>query len=182
MATGTVADLRGVAAYARGAGARRLVLMGASLGGITTGKLAGELGATAMVVISAVEDLSAYGLTVSAAELASMIGPKLFIASEDDTNTPFADTKAFYEHAGSPKQFKSFPGGGHGLRILPTAYGVELRQIVIDFVTTAAPPNGSSRDLRFARPARPPRPGTGPAAAVTGQLAQIAYIRELPVA
>ena len=84
MATATVADLRGAAAGARGLGAQRLVLVGASLGGITTGKRAGALGAAAMVVISAEQDLAEYGLVVSAADLAAMTGPKLFVASQGD--------------------------------------------------------------------------------------------------
>ena len=41
MAAGTVPDLEGAIAYARAGGAQRLVLVGASLGGITVGKVAG---------------------------------------------------------------------------------------------------------------------------------------------
>jgi dienelactone hydrolase len=140
MATGTVPDLLGAVAYLKAAGASRIVLIGASLGGITVGKVGASAGAAAVVIISAEQDLSAYGLTVSAQELAALTVPKLFVASEQDTNTPFADTRAFYERAPPPKELKTYPGGVHGVGLFATSDGDDLRRRLVDFVLASAAP------------------------------------------
>lgn len=139
-AAGAVADLRGAAAYARRIGATRLVLIGASLGGILTGKLAGELDATAMVILSAPPELTAYGLTVTPAELASMTGPKLFVASEDDPVVAPALTRAFFDRVGEPKRWQAYPTGGHGVQLLTGPPAAELRQLLAAFLQGSAPP------------------------------------------
>jgi pimeloyl-ACP methyl ester carboxylesterase len=136
MAEQTVPDLTGAIAYTRSQGAQKIVLIGASLGGITTGKVAATAHPASFVIMSAEQDLVGYGLAVTPAELATLTQPKLFIASEDDTNTPFTDTQSFYQHAPLPKQFHSFPGNTHGVHLFATEHGDELRQLLLDFVRT----------------------------------------------
>jgi pimeloyl-ACP methyl ester carboxylesterase len=139
MALGTVPDLLGAIAYVRGLGATRVVLIGASLGGIAVGKVAGAAGAAAVVVLSSPQNLPEYGLVVTPTELAAMTAPKLFIASEQDTNARFDDTRAYFANAPEPKQFHTFPGGVHGVLIFATGDGDELRQLLLTFVTANAP-------------------------------------------
>jgi esterase/lipase len=139
MATGTVPDLLGAVAYVRGVGATDIVLIGASLGGIAVGKVAGETGAAAVVVLSSPQDLAEYGLIVTPAELAAMTAPKLFIASVQDTNARFEDTRNYFENAPEPKQFHSFPGSTHGVLVFATDRGDALRELLLTFVTTNAP-------------------------------------------
>jgi alpha-beta hydrolase superfamily lysophospholipase len=139
MARDTVADLRGAVTYVRSLGAARVVLMGASLGGLTVGKVAGAVGAAATVVLSSPADLSTYGpytLAVSDAELAAMAGPKLFIASEQDSNARYADTRTYFERAPEPKRFQSFPGSEHGVRLFAGTHGDQLRTLLLDFVAS----------------------------------------------
>ena len=138
-AQGTVPDLLGAVAYARSAGATRIVLCGASLGGITVGKVGARAAAAAVVIISAEQDLSDYGLVVSPAELAALTVPKLFIASERDTNTPYALTKQFYDNAPEPKQLHTYPGGVHGVGLFATADGDDLRNRLLDFLALQVP-------------------------------------------
>jgi uncharacterized protein len=138
-AQATVPDLLGAVAYARAGGAARIVLIGASLGGITVGKVGARAGAAAVVIISAQRDLSAYGLVVSDQELAALTVPKLFIASEQDTITPYTQTKQFYDTAPEPKQFQAYPGGVHGVRLFATAQGDDLRRRLLDFIAAQAP-------------------------------------------
>jgi dienelactone hydrolase len=141
MARDTVPDLRGAVAYVRSLGATRVVLMGASLGGLTVGKVAGSVGAAASVVLSSPADLSTYGqytLAVSDAELAAMAGPKLFVASEQDTNARFADTRTYFERAPEPKRFQPFPGAEHGVRLFASTHGDQLRTLLLDFVASAS--------------------------------------------
>jgi len=139
MARDTVPDLLGAIAYVRGLGASRVVLIGASLGGIAVGKVAGASGAAAVVVLASPQELAEYGLVVTRAELAAITAPKLFIASEADTNARFEDTRAYFENAPEPKQFHSFTGGVHGVLLFATGQGDELRQLLLTFVTTNVP-------------------------------------------
>jgi len=141
MARDTVPDLRGAVAYVRSRGATRVVLMGASLGGLTVGKVAGSVGAAATVVLSSPVDLSTYGpytMAVSDAELAAMTGPKLFVASEQDTNARYADTRTYFDRAPEPKRFQSFSGSEHGVNLFGGAHGDELRQLLLDFISQNA--------------------------------------------
>jgi hypothetical protein len=139
FAEGTVPDLLGAVAYARSAGATRIVLCGASLGGITVGKVGARAGAAAVVIISAEQDLSDYGLVVSPAELAALTVPKLFIASQGDTNTPYALTKQFYDNAPEPKELHTYPGGVHGVGLFDTADGDDLRSRLLGFLQDQVP-------------------------------------------
>ncbi len=139
MARGTVPDLIGAVDYVRGLGATRVVLIGASLGGMAVGKVAGTVGAAAIAILSSPLDLSEYGLAVTSPELAAITGPKLFVASEEDTTVPIADTRAYFDRAPEPKQFHAFTGDAHGVLILRGEHGDELRDLMVDFVTTSAP-------------------------------------------
>src|SRR6185369_6157517 len=49
---GAVDDLTGAVTFARGQGAKRIVLIGASLGGIVTGKIGGAVRADAVAIVS----------------------------------------------------------------------------------------------------------------------------------
>jgi len=140
MARGTVPDILGAVAYVRGLGATRVVLIGASLGGMAVGKVAGMVGAAAVAIISSPRDLPEYGFVVTSAELAAMTGPKLFVASEADTTVPIAATRAYFDETPEPKQFQSFAGSEHGVHIFDGAQGDPLRRLLIDFVTTNAAP------------------------------------------
>jgi dienelactone hydrolase len=138
-AQATVPDLLGAVAYARQSGAKRIVLIGASLGGITVGKVGAQTRAEAVVIISAERDLSGYGLVVSDQELAALTAPKLFIASEQDTNTLYALTKQFYDNAPEPKQFHGYAGGVHGVGLFASPQGDDLRRRLFDFLAAQAP-------------------------------------------
>jgi pimeloyl-ACP methyl ester carboxylesterase len=135
LARATVADLTAAVTLLRGRGATRIVLVGASLGGIATGKVAGPAGAAAMVVLSAPRELTDYDLVVSPAELAAVTVPKLFVASEADGTVPWAATREYYERAPDPRRFVSYPGTAHGVAILAGPRGDELRALLLDFIT-----------------------------------------------
>jgi fermentation-respiration switch protein FrsA (DUF1100 family) len=134
MAQATVADLTAAVAFLRERGATRIVLVGASLGGIATGKVAGPVGASAIVVLSAPRALADYDLAVSSADLAGLSGRKLFVASEADDTVPLAATREYYDQAPEPRRFVSYPGTAHGVRILAGPRGDELRALLVDFI------------------------------------------------
>jgi uncharacterized protein len=140
FAAATVTDLRGAIALMRRRGATRLVLIGASLGGLATAKVAGGAGAAAVVIIAAPSGLPAYGFAVDPAEMAALTMPSLFASSVDDPIVPLAQTTSLYDRAPGPKQLQTYPGTAHGVQIFATASGDALRQRLVDFVTAHAPP------------------------------------------
>lgn len=139
MAQGSVPDLQAAIAFVRAQGASKLVLMGASLGADATAKVAGSGGAAAVVLLAGELEVVGYDFSITDTELAAMTAPKLFVASKEDTITPYADSQALYARVPEPKQFTSYPGSAHGVRLFDTADSDSLRERLIGFVTTNAP-------------------------------------------
>jgi len=136
----TMADLRGAIAFAQSRGATRLVLIGASLGGMATAKVAGTAHAVAVVIIASPPDLPEYRFTVEASELAALTMPKLFASSVDDSVVPLSATKAFYDAAPRPKELKTYEGNRHGLQIFGGPQGWVLSQDIAEFLALYAAP------------------------------------------
>jgi pimeloyl-ACP methyl ester carboxylesterase len=135
MARGALADLQGAAAYLRSRGATRIVLIGASLGGMVTAKAAKATRAEAVAIIASPADRPDFDLSVAPADLRAITGPKLFIASDDDPTVPAAETRGLYDRAPEPKTWMSFASTAHGTRLLDTEHAEDFRRAIIDFVT-----------------------------------------------
>jgi uncharacterized protein len=135
MARGALADLRGAAAYLRSRGATRIVLIGASLGGMVTAKAARGTRADAVVIIAAPADRPDFDLSVVQADLRAITGPKLFIASDNDPTVAAAETRTIFDRAPAPKTWKSFPSTAHGTQLLDTEHAEQFRRAIIGFVT-----------------------------------------------
>lgn len=140
MANHTVDDLQAAVAFVRTQGAQNLVLIGASLGGMATAKVAATVQPVVLVVMAAPADLPEFDFQVTAAELAAITAPKLFIASQDDTIVPATATQQMFELAAEPKEMQFYPGSAHGLQLLTTNHAEELRQRLVTFITAHAPP------------------------------------------
>ncbi|MBK5306703.1 MAG: alpha/beta hydrolase [Frankiaceae bacterium] len=139
IANSTVADLRGAVAHVRAAGATRLVLIGASLGGMATAKAAAVERSAAEVVLSAPLDLDDYGFHVTRAELGTT-QPKLFLGSTNDTTVPFAHTEQMHALAAQPKELHGYADTAHGLHLLDGEHAADLTKRLIDFLLAKAPP------------------------------------------
>ncbi len=137
-AKASVTDLLGAIAYARQSGAAKVVLIGASLGGMATTKVAGSAGATAAVLMASRLDLSDFGFRVTEQELAAMTMPKLVLTSDADSTTAPALTREVYDKAPQPKSFHSFPGTAHGARLFQTEHKADLEKRLIDFVEASS--------------------------------------------
>jgi pimeloyl-ACP methyl ester carboxylesterase len=133
-ANASVADLTAAIAHVRQGGATKVVLIGASLGGMAASKVAGGAQVTAVVLMASRLDLSDFGFTVSEGELAAMTMPKLVLTSDADNTTAPALTREVYDRAPQPKAFHSYPGSAHGTRLFQTEHKADLEQRLIDFV------------------------------------------------
>jgi dienelactone hydrolase len=136
MAGGALDDLLGAAAYLRSRGATRIVLIGASLGGMVTAKAARTARADAVVISAAPADRPDFGLSIRPADLAAITGPKLFVASDDDPTVAAAETRGLYEAAPEPKAWKAFPATAHGTGLLDTEHAESFRRTLIEFVAS----------------------------------------------
>jgi uncharacterized protein len=136
----SVADLQAAIAYVKSKGAARLALVGASMGGMATAKVAGAAGAAAVVLMACPLEIDEYDFRVTEPELAALTGPKLVVASEDDDVVPLADTRAVYDRSPEPKDFATFPSTAHGVRLFATPHREALQSRLVNFLTTNAPP------------------------------------------
>jgi len=127
-------DLRAAVAFVRTQGAAKLVLVGASMGGTATAKVAAVEKPTAVVIMSAPQ--SFMGLAVSDDEVKAITAPKLFIGSEQDGAT--STTLHMFDVAPEPKDKRVYPGSGHGTYIFDSEYGADLTQRIIQFIETTA--------------------------------------------
>jgi len=127
-------DLRAAVAFVRQQGATHLVLVGASMGGTATAKVAATERPVAVVIMSA--PASFRGLSVSDDEIQAITAPKLFIGSEQDGAT--RDTLHMFDVASEPKEKHIYPGSGHGTFIFDSQYGDDLTQRLIQFIEANA--------------------------------------------
>jgi pimeloyl-ACP methyl ester carboxylesterase len=130
-------DLRAAVAVARARGATSVALVGASFGGTLALALAAQIQPKAIIILSAPRSADAF--TVTDAELQALTTPKLFMASQDDTQYVGA-VQQMYDQSSEPKQIHIFPGKNHGDAILTAAdTGSEATQLVDAFLHTYAP-------------------------------------------
>lgn len=130
-------DLRAAIAFAQRQGARRVVLIGASIGGPVTANVAVTMPVAAVVLISAPSDF--VGLEVTPAVMAHISAPKLLMNSRGDSYAQ--DIQAMYDEASPPKALKLYPGADHGIDLLTGSFGADATGRVLAFVEQYAPAN-----------------------------------------
>lgn len=128
-----VDDLRGAIAFMRGQGAKKIILVGASLGGCASAKLTVESQADGLVVVASPAEISQWGFAIEAGDIASDI-PKLFIAAEADDTVPVEATQELFNLAAEPKEWQTYPSSAHGTEIFDTEYADELELRLLEFI------------------------------------------------
>lgn len=128
-------DLRAAIRFLRAQGATRIVLMGASLGGAVTLRVAATEPVAAVATLSAVAFMPTQEVTDDT--IKAIKAPKLFINSKLDTDAD--STQHMYDVASQPKQIYLYPGIAHGVGIFSGDYGPDLTQRLLTFLATYAP-------------------------------------------
>jgi alpha-beta hydrolase superfamily lysophospholipase len=128
-------DLRGAIAFARSHGATQLTLIGASMGGIATAKVAPEVDPKAYVILAA--PLSFGALRTSDEALQATNAAKLFINTERDNWN--RATRHMAEVAAEPKALSLYPGSFHALLLFKTKVSEPLVEEIVTFVTANMP-------------------------------------------
>jgi pimeloyl-ACP methyl ester carboxylesterase len=127
-------DVAAAASYLRDAGATRVMLIGASMGG-TASLLAAaqpEVHPSAIVTLSA--PLSFEGLTIDPTTLQNVEAPKLFIAGNGDATAAQA-AQQLYDQALGSRRVEIVPTDDHGTDLLTGTRGEEVQKLITTYLT-----------------------------------------------
>jgi esterase/lipase len=108
-----VDDTRAAINFVREQGAEKIILVGASLGGVASAKLAVESQASGLVILASPPLIPQWGFEIDSTDLNTDI-PKLFITAENDHTVSADETRALYDLAAEPKEWQTYPGTAHG--------------------------------------------------------------------
>ena len=128
-----VEDTRAAISFVRDQGAEKIILVGASLGGVASAKLAVESQASGLIVIASPPSIPQWGFEIDSADLNTDI-PKLFITAENDNTVPADATRALYDLATEPKEWQMYPGASHGTDLFEGESAQELQQRILEFI------------------------------------------------
>lgn len=128
-----VDDLRGAIHFMREQGAKKIILVGASLGGCASAKLANESQADGLIVIASPPTISQWDFEINSADVNTNI-PKLFITAENDTVVSQSETQALFDLAAEPKAWQTYSGSAHGTDLFDGEHKDELQKQILDFI------------------------------------------------
>jgi alpha-beta hydrolase superfamily lysophospholipase len=132
-----VDDLRGAITFMREQGAKKIILVGASLGGCASAKLAVESQADGLIVVASPPEISQWGFAIEAADINTNI-PKLFITAENDDTVPASATRELFDLAAEPKEWQTYPGTAHGTDLFEGGNGEEVQKRILGFILPIA--------------------------------------------
>lgn len=132
-----VNDARGAVNFVREQGAEKIILAGASLGGLASAKLAIESQASGIIALASPLEIPGWDFKIEAAELDTDI-PKLFLTAEEDYVVPLDSSRALYDLAAEPKEWQTYPGNEHGTELLGTDIGEEVQLRILQFILEIA--------------------------------------------
>lgn len=132
-----VDDARGAINFVREQGAEKIILAGASLGGLASGKLAIESQASGIIIVASPPGISQWGFEIEAADLNTDI-PKLFITAENDPTVAASATRQLYDLAAEPKEWQTYPGDKHGTDLFETESKDAMQRRILEFILWTA--------------------------------------------
>lgn len=132
-----VDDTRGAVDFVREQGAEKIILAGASLGGVASSKLAVESQASGLIIMASPPGIPEWGFEIEAADLNTEI-PKLFITAENDPTVPASATRELYELASDPKEWQTYPGDRHGTDLFETENREAIQARIMEFILRIA--------------------------------------------
>lgn len=128
-------DVKAAIRYLNQQGFKKIICMGASMGGTGCMAAAKEMELIGLVNLSGPQDLGA-GRLVTRQDLENLTIPKIFmIAEEDQAGTDFVtDFIEMVETTAEPKEFYLYPGYAHASGLLFEDNGEEVQEILLNFV------------------------------------------------
>jgi alpha-beta hydrolase superfamily lysophospholipase len=128
-----VDDLRGAINFVRSQGAEKVILAGASLGGVASAKLAVESGASGLIVMASPPEINDWGFKIEPEDLNTDI-PKLFITAQKDDVVSPEKSRELYDMAAEPKEWQVYPGTAHGTDLFDAENGKDVQDRILAFI------------------------------------------------
>lgn len=130
-------DTRGAIDFVRERGADKIILAGASLGGIASAKLAIESNASGLIIFASPRTIPGREISIEAEDMDTGI-PKLFLTAEDDAVVPASRTRELFDLAAEPREWQVFPGDAHGTDLFESQNGREVQEQILAFILRIA--------------------------------------------
>jgi alpha-beta hydrolase superfamily lysophospholipase len=130
-------DLRGAINFMRGQGAQKIILAGASLGGVASAKLAVESSPSGLIIVAAPRVIEDWGFEIGLGDV-NIDMPKLFITAEDDSVVPVEKTRELFDLVAEPKEWQTYPGMAHGTELFDTEHGEAIQKRILNFILAIA--------------------------------------------
>jgi uncharacterized protein len=134
-------DVVGATGYLRQQGARRIVLIGASIGAMSSLYAAeSRVRTAALVEFAGINHASGYAF--ARADIRRIAGAKLFLSSRRDIYGGGDAARQWFGWAKPPRQLELVPGTEHGTDLLlpSSPQRKPIESVILRFVTQAAPP------------------------------------------
>lgn len=128
-----VDDLRGAIHFMRERGAQKIILVGASLGGVASAKLAVEASPNGLVIVASPREIEDWGFEIDLGDV-NIDMPKLFITAENDSVVPVEKSRELFDLVAEPKEWQTYPGTAHGTDLFETENGDALQKRILDFI------------------------------------------------
>lgn len=131
-ASKTPMDVFAAIAFVHSRGAKKVILLGASMGADISLVAASETQVAGVITLS-----PEYLFGLNNTQIKAISVPKLFINSVDDAYAD--DTQQIFQNAQPPKELHLYPGDAHGVAIFATDNGQDLIARIIAFANKYAP-------------------------------------------
>lgn len=132
-----VDDLRGAIMYMRAQGAQKIILAGASLGGVASAKLAVESSPSGLIIVASPREIEDWGFEITLGDV-NIDMPKLFITAENDSIVSMERSRELFDLVAEPKEWQTYPGTAHGTDIFDTESGETMQARILDFILAIA--------------------------------------------
>lgn len=131
-------DVLGAIDFLRSRGARRVVLVGASMGGTASLLAAAQEGVSVEAVITLSAPSSFEGMDLTPDVLTRVDAAKLFIAGTGDGQAA-ADAERLYDRSPPPKRVEILTTDAHGTDILSSNQAGRARTLILQYLEQVAP-------------------------------------------
>lgn len=131
-------DVLGAVDFVRSQGARRVVLIGASMGGTASLLAAAQEGVAVQAVVTLSAPAAFEGMELTADVLTRVDAAKLFIAGTGDGQAA-ADAERLYDLSPPPKRVEILTTDAHGTDILSSNQAGRARTLILGYLEQVAP-------------------------------------------
>jgi uncharacterized protein len=132
-----VDDLRGAIMFMRDRGAKKIILAGASLGGVASAKLAVETSPNGLIIVASPREIDDWGFEIGLGDV-NIDMPKLFITAENDSVVPASRSRELFDLVAEPKEWQTYPGTAHGTDLFETESGQAMQNRILEFILKIA--------------------------------------------